>query len=1668
MKKDATDFENAKNDLRKLEDEFGAKNKGDFEDKIGSTKKDTDNFEADMKTDLDRLKELQRQELLLQQKNNADGVVDGFTKRDQELKDKLAKLDGDLTRKRNFNDTEFADPDYDSSSVKKMKDAQDKYFKAKEGSEKLENDFDVNNKNLDSKSRSAEVNSKIDEAVATQKNDAKTVQNQIDELDGLNRNLEAKDQFNKQNTEYENRKAELTNNDKKLKQEKNNIESEIDAKRKRLAGVDDEINAKNKELQDLQDEINKIEKEAGKPRDSEGKPVTKWIYRYIGSDRLTQIRKEIATDPTFVNVRKTKGKLEKNQAAQRPRGQITQEDFKDPALNCANCPINRYKDALPPSLKKEFEEVQARIRSKPYGYDFTTGNETTYGGTKLSPILRAQELFAISKENYNSLGIRTFDIDPASKNRLADLQNKKNSIQKQQNELIGKKDNSNLGELEEKLKNIQQKIQDNDTDIAGLKKPNDPLPGKSIDDLSNDKNKLANNIKEKLDGNKWGNDSFGSKADYKFDPDNPLATKNKISDDINGYDGVAKKTKDDYNNSFKDKEAARADFAKARQELKDNIKNKITQNNKDLDKFRNGSNVDGLDPTLDLDKINAQKKAIADRVKKRIDDNKVGVDGKKADLVFDENNIGKLEQDVKSNVNKRKADLDEKLSNYNNLENTKKRTQKDYNSARDKLKAEYQKRLSDLDDQTNKLDLDNTQADLLAQKQKLQDRLNNDVNPELSKIDLEEIKGRIARNNPDDPNFKADLDDDALSSNLGRKNNTDKDFFENLKKDNADLFKDDNFDMNRVTSNVEKPDFELTGKIKDLIDNKKAELDKLAKEKTDIDPEIDRLSNLKDKDTTDIDKKIAYFDKKLKDGDFWDGQKRLANIDDDYMYFKKGTGEDDGRIGRGLERFNKGKIWDVSPDDGVIKRTLKNVGNELLGLNFLNRAKRALKTNPEDGFIKRGFKLVGRELLFGMVNYKKLFKDKDQQRGVAGVREEQEVVQTEQVPLVDCNVTPNDPSCGSKDICTTNPESKECICSRNPEDTVCLADTNDDQGQEEPEDPVVENKEPECSRCLLLDDEIERLKREIRTNRSLSREEKAAKGERIRSLVKKRNELWQQALEESRNNNNPDSVYKSNIQKADEMIAKLERLIKKKEELRDKFLKTFPGYRLYNKISQNISLMQSINTVERVNSMEDVIFADIEKRDLMSGKIKSPSIDHYQFMKEGKFFVKQNDNLGIVNKALSYSRALPEVAVDIVFPKSHAFIDKLISPFMDQWEAEQGREWEDSSDDRSFDDMMAEEKGKMVVTTAATIGTTMLLKMLVTKIPVAKGVRAGLSTSPGILFLEAMETTVAGLNLSHAAIEYQALKENADKLEGLMDRYDEIGGNKGSGDDSSGGSGTQTSTLYINQAATGALGAAGDVNRSGIKNVNCYSSKAGQAVMDATCGCKASNSCHQVDMSSVLNTPMANNRIDAQQVAALQKRMNEYLQGSSSVQNGNIESVSGNLKLATHFKRKADRMIRAMNKAAQKQGAKAPDTSLGKQLGFMDQILNKTMPPNWGNAWKGGGGNVAETRPPLDLPKEAKEINSNVQQVVASPSSSARSSASVKPGATKPKFDFELAGTADDKVNYMDKKWNISDNAALNKNQINNRKSTSIWTVISHRYRKTGVKVLFEESTQAK
>ncbi|MDH5580980.1 MAG: hypothetical protein OEY33_03675, partial [Bdellovibrionales bacterium] len=78
------------------------------------------------------------------------------------------------------------------------------------------------------------------------------------------------------------------------------------------------------------------------------------------------------------------------------------------------------------------------------------------------------------------------------------------------------------------------------------------------------------------------------------------------------------------------------------------------------------------------------------------------------------------------------------------------------------------------------------------------------------------------------------------------------------------------------------------------------------------------------------------------------------------------------------------------------------------------------------------------------------------------------------------------------------------------------------------------------------------------------------------------------------------------------------------------------------------------------------------------------------------------------------------------------------------------------------------------------------------------------------------------------------------------------------------------------------------------------------------------------------------------------------------------------------------------------------------------------------------------------------------------------SSASVKPGATKPKFDFELAGTADDKVNYMDKKWNISDNAALNKNQINNRKSTSIWTVISHRYRKTGVKVLFEESTQAK
>lgn len=1676
MKRNATDFEDAKNKLRNMEDEFGVKNKTELEDKVGTSKQDADDFEQSIKTDLDRLEYLKKQKALLERKNNADSFEADLRKRDQDLKDKMSKLDGDLTRKRNFDDAEFSDPDFDPNSVQKMKGAQDKYFKAKELTGKLENEFDVN-KSLDSNGRSKEVNDNINNKSKLEKDNAKEVQSQLDKLDNTNKKVAAKEDFEKQNIEFNNKKSKLDNENAKLQKEKGNIEDKINNGKKTSGQLGDDIKNKDSEIADLDEQIRKLEEDASKPRDKTGKILSQDKINKLNNIKKPKDFKDLNKYFTAENFWQSSSKnkyfsdLGKKRAGRLKR--IDYEDIKDAFKNDKDLlgpdkknafatEINKYKDSLPNSMKQEFEMRIERVRNAGIGSKATEAD-----------LLEINKIYAVGKARHE-IGAVSYSLDAKSAADLDSLIKKRKDALKNKLDLMDKKEGVDFAnsKLDEKLADNKAKIEKNQDDVKNHEttKPQDPSPDKSLKDLFVEKNKLAGDIKTKLDGNKWGKDSFGSKADYSdFDPDNPVATKNKIGSDVNDYDNVVTKTKGDYNNAFKDKEIARSDFAKARQDLKNGIQGKIAKNAADLDGFKNKNKINDLDPTLDLDKIDAERSAIVGRVKNKVDNNKVGVGGKKADLVFDEDNIGKLRKDLGSNVDDFKADLDNKLSKYNDLENTKNRTQKEFNTSRDKLKEEYQKRLANLDDQNSKLNLDDNQADLLARKKELQDRLNNDINPKLSEIDLEDIRQRVVRNNVDDPNFKSDMDDDTLSKNLGGKNDGDRGFFDQLKKDNADLFKDDNFDMNDIRNKyVGKQDFELTGKIKDLLDNKKKDLDKLAKEKSGIDPEIDRLSNLNDVDTSDIDKKLAYFDKKLKDGDFWDGQKRLANIDDDYMYFKKGTGEDDGVIGRGLERFNKGKIWDIEPSDGAVKKLFKNVGNEVLSLNFLNRAKRVLKTNPEDGFIKRGAKFVARELLFGMVNYNKFFKDRSTQRGVASKPVKVEKVEKEVV--VDCSINPNDASCVSdNDICTTSPDSKECICSRNPDDTICLGDQNNNQEDpEEPEDLVVEKTEPECPKCFLLDDEIERLKREIRTNRSLSREESAEKQARIRLLNKKRNELWKQAIEENRKNNNPDQVFKVNTQHADEMMAKLDRVIKEKEKLRAKFLRVFPGYKLYEKLSQSYSLMQSLNTVEKINSMEDVIFADIEKRNLMSGKIKSPRIDHYQFMKKGKFFSSQDKSLGVVQRALSYSRELPEVAVDIVFPKSHAFIDKLITPFMDQWQAEQGREWEDSSDDRSFDDMMAEEKGKMVVTTAVTIGVTMVLKKLVEKIPVAKGIRMKLSTSPGILFLEALETTVAGLNLSHAAIEYQALDDNKKKLDKLMNRYSELASVKSTGGDDSTGSSGGSNTMYINQSPTGGKGAAGDVNRTGMKNVNCYSSKSGQAVMDSSCACKASNSCHQMDLTSVLNTPMANNKIDAQQVAALQKSMNEYLKGTSDVQNGNLDSVSGNLRLATHFKRKADKMVRALNRAAKKQGSKAPDISLGKQLGFMDQMINKTMPSNWAKAWNGGGGSsVAETRPPLALPDEAKDINNSVQQVVASPSSSSRGAASLRPAAKKPKFDFEIAGK-DDKVDYMDKKWNVGAKDVMSKNQINNRKSTSIWTVISHRYRKTGVKVLFDESTQSK
>lgn len=230
-------------------------------------------------------------------------------------------------------------------------------------------------------------------------------------------------------------------------------------------------------------------------------------------------------------------------------------------------------------------------------------------------------------------------------------------------------------------------------------------------------------------------------------------------------------------------------------------------------------------------------------------------------------------------------------------------------------------------------------------------------------------------------------------------------------------------------------------------------------------------------------------------------------------------------------------------------------------------------------------------------------------------------------------------------------------------------------------------------------------------------------------------------------------------------------------------------YKSISKIITDPNLLKA----PREEKLEDVLLLDQEWRDLLSGKIQSPSINKYQDMVDsGLFDIKNIDPLvNALQHIFKSYRKNTEFVANLVFPKAMA--DSISTGGEDlEFDKDDGagtdgkkHVWDkkEGADDSAYDALKDErnkDKGKQAgimigagaASVAGGIGLSYALNYI--KSPAFQHFRQFFTTSPGVSVLAGMGTLVAGLNLGFVVEDKKLLEKNIEKIKKIKKNFESV------------------------------------------------------------------------------------------------------------------------------------------------------------------------------------------------------------------------------------------------------------------------------------------------------
>ena len=504
-----------------------------------------------------------------------------------------------------------------------------------------------------------------------------------------------------------------------------------------------------------------------------------------------------------------------------------------------------------------------------------------------------------------------------------------------------------------------------------------------------------------------------------------------------------------------------------------------------------------------------------------------------------------------------------------------------------------------------------------------------------------------------------------------------------------------------------------------------------------------------------------------------------------------------------------------------------------------------------------------------------------------------------------------------------------------------------------------------------------------------------------------------------------------------------------------------------------------------LTNIEDALMLDKEWKGVIKGNVKSPSLKEYSDMQKSGMFGKNPEMANLLYNVLVISRSFSKKLYNAAFPVANA----QSSTTPDAVDTEPKNSWEEETDDEEDAEnkkKREQDKGKQAGIMLGSAAGGMLLgigfeKALDKMGPIVQKVRTFFGTSPGIAILSGMGTLINGLTLGFVVKEKKAFQENLEKIDEIKQKFEsdmaEFCPKKDDRENqakpncycySFGGKrnplrgNSQICQSYWARFDAGFYVGAGKYEYQGEKNIKGCVDMNGN--YDWKCNCRSyknrdtgENSCFKTKTSF----DGLGNLGSSTSTGVLTGYGNSVAQDPATLHNLNGDSIS---RSAVKLKNAGNKALKGFNLQRAKEGKKPLSIGPSELSKFADKVM--AMPGSRSAMSALAEAKQLPARPPM---KAADDIGLKGTQKkldldkVKYESTKKKTDKKVKEEKKVPAWDFEMSEEekAQGKLEFMDKKYDYK--KGVKRKEVVDKKSVSIFKVISNRYINTGLKLLFEK-----